>query len=178
MTYDKRYRSPLEGGQAKQARPKRERRLAKLSRGGYDALTLTTARKLRKNQTDAERKLWGYLCRKQLEGLKFRRQQPIGPFIADFYCPEKRLIIEIDGSQHMKKETYDRDRTTSLESQGYRVLRFWNNDVLLNTAEVIDSILGFLRNTPHDSASASGLASSAPPQGGSGSCANVVSNNN
>src|SRR5437899_1689174 len=98
---------------------------------GYTGKTLATAQRLRREMTDAERKLWSALRSRQMEGAKFRRQQPIGPFIADFVCQERRLIIEADGGQHAESSTDDR-RTAFLESKGYRVLRFWNNDILQN----------------------------------------------
>ena len=88
--------------------------------------------KLRRNSTDAERLLWKYLCAKQLESLKFKRQQPIGNFIVDFVCFEYKLIVELDGGQHAENLKPDLARTHWLESQGFSVIRFWNNDVLQN----------------------------------------------
>jgi very-short-patch-repair endonuclease len=76
-----------------------------------------------------------------LLGLKFRRQHPIGPFVADFACPERGLVIELDGSQHLEQRTADAERTRSLESLGFRVLRFWNNQVLRETEAVLATIL-------------------------------------
>jgi very-short-patch-repair endonuclease len=100
------------------------------------------AKVLRKNQTDAERKLWSKLRDNQIDGVKFRRQQPIGNYIADFVSFEKRLIIEIDGGQHNedKNTMKDEQRTAWLEKDGYRVIRFWNNDVLLNSEGVLMKI--------------------------------------
>lgn len=97
------------------------------------------AKMLRINSTEAERKLWFTICNKQIDGIKFRRQQPIGNYIVDFVSYEKRLIIEIDGGHHNTVEIEDKDleRTTWLEKQGFRVLRFWNNDVLENIDGVI-----------------------------------------
>lgn len=86
------------------------------------------ARQLRKELTPAERKLWAVLRNDQL-GVSFRRQHAIGPYITDFCCIKKKLIIEVDGSQHLEQIEYDNERTAFLESQGYRVLRFWNNEV-------------------------------------------------
>ena len=86
------------------------------------------AKKLRSNMTDVEPKLWQQLRAKRFEDFKFRRQVPIGPFIVDFICYEKRLIIELDGSQH-EGSTYEMKRDAWLKSQDFRVLRFWNNDV-------------------------------------------------
>ena len=97
------------------------------------SLNLTeTARKLRKESTDAEQLLWGYLRRKQLHGLKFRRQEQIGRFIADFVCYERALRVEADGGQHAVEKENDLERTTWLNSQGFTVLRFWNNEILSN----------------------------------------------
>jgi len=100
-----------------------------------------SARELRNNLTDAERRLWQKLQRRQIAAAKFRRQQPIGPFIVDFVCFEHRLIVEVDGGQHAQQVPYDEKRSRWLEAQGYRVLRFWNNDVLANTEAVAQSIL-------------------------------------
>ena len=90
------------------------------------------ARTLRANSTDAERALWQHLRAYRMRGQKFRRQTPIGLYIADFVCLEARLIIELDGGQHAERSTYERDRTAGLQAQGFRVLRFWNTDVLNN----------------------------------------------
>jgi very-short-patch-repair endonuclease len=102
------------------------------------------ARHLRGNQTEAEIRLWSRLRRKQLEGFRFRRQHPMGPYVADFFCPDAKLIVEVDGSQHADSTT-DPVRTRWLEERGYRVIRFWNNDVLGNTEGVLASILDALR---------------------------------
>jgi very-short-patch-repair endonuclease len=100
------------------------------------------ARLLRRQQTDAERKLWQNLRSKQFEALKFRRQQPMGIYIVDFVSFEKKLIIELDGGQHNEKEAMEKDneRTKWLEGKGYRVLRFWNNEVLTNIEGVLEKI--------------------------------------
>ncbi len=98
------------------------------------------AKNLRKNQTDAENLLWRHLRRNYLEGLSFRRQHPIGRYIVDFVCLEKRLILEIDGGQHSIEIEKDEARTKWLISEGYRVLRFWNNDVLTNLEGVLETI--------------------------------------
>ncbi len=87
------------------------------------------ARELRREMTDAERLLWSRLRRRQMFGDKFRRQQPLGPYIVDFVCLDKRLIVELDGGQHAEQQEYDAERTRWLEEQGFRVLRFWNNQV-------------------------------------------------
>ena len=106
------------------------------------------ARNLRRNQSDTERNLWSRSHRSQLNGVKFRRQQPVGDYIVDFISFEKRLIIEIDGDQHaeLNKEN-DRARTEYLKSRGYRVVRFWNTDVMQNIEGVIDEIVNTLTFT-------------------------------
>ena len=101
------------------------------------------ARELRNNSTRAERWLWQSLSRLKAEGLRFRRQQPIGPYIADFCCLSRKLIIELDGNQHYRPETaaYDAERTLWLEEHGYTVLRFANADVIEQRHIVIDGVL-------------------------------------
>jgi len=91
---------------------------------------------LRRRLTDAERLLWKALRNRQLNGDKFRRQVPIGNYVADFVCVEKHLVVEVDGGQHLDNEK-DAERTVSLESKGFRVLRFWNNEVLQNLEGVL-----------------------------------------
>ena len=98
------------------------------------------ARKLRKNLTDAERVLWTHLRKRRINGLRFRRQHPIPPFIVDFACPQIRLAIEIDGSQHDDDSERDEWRSRKLAESGYRVIRYWNNDVLHDIESVLDSI--------------------------------------
>ncbi len=88
------------------------------------------ARGLRKNPTEAERLIWQHLWRRQLGGFRFRRQHAIGPYIVDFYCFEERVAIEVDGGQHSRQAAYDAGRASFLESEGVRVVRFWNNQVL------------------------------------------------
>jgi adenine-specific DNA-methyltransferase len=105
------------------------------------------ARRLRAESTDAERLLWRHLRNRNLAGAKFRRQQPIGGYVADFFCAEHRLIVELDGSQHAENPR-DRIRDAELTELGYRVIRFWNNDVLQRTASVLARILELL-DTPH-----------------------------
>ena len=104
-------------------------------------MNIKSARELRKNPTEAEQRLWQQLKRRQIASVKFRRQQPIRPFIVDFVCFERRVIVEVDGGQHAKQVPYDEKRTCWLEAQGYRVLRFWNNEVLANTEAVAQAIL-------------------------------------
>jgi very-short-patch-repair endonuclease len=99
------------------------------------------AREFRRNHTDTERFLWHYLRNRHLMNLKFRRQEPIGNFIADFLCYEKKLIIEVDGGQHSFEQEYDRKRAEWIEKQGFEILRFWDNEVLENMEGVIYRIL-------------------------------------
>jgi very-short-patch-repair endonuclease len=99
------------------------------------------ARELRRVQTPAERSLWSHLRDRQLEGLKFRRQQPLGNFIVDFFCSSARLVVEIDGDSHAGLVEYDHDRTVWLESQGYEVIRFTNREVRENLTGVLEAIL-------------------------------------
>jgi very-short-patch-repair endonuclease len=109
---------------------------------------LRNARHLRKNLTDAERKLWLILRRRYIENFRFRKQVPMGNYICDFVCHEARLIIEIDGGQHADNVKYDNQRTLWLEQQGYRVLRFWNSEVLTNFDSVAEVIFRELTNPP------------------------------
>jgi very-short-patch-repair endonuclease len=96
------------------------------------------ARKLRRAQTDAEKRLWWHIRASRLEGAKFVRQEIIGPHIADFACRKLRLAIELDGGQHSPEA--DAPRTHMIEAFGYRIIRFWNNDVLANTEGVLEAI--------------------------------------
>jgi very-short-patch-repair endonuclease len=106
------------------------------------------ARQLRRDQTDAEQRLWAKLRDRQLCGAKFRRQHLIGPFIADFCCAQGKVIVELDGGQHAEDVAADEKRSRFLEAQGYRVLRFWNHDVLGNTEAVLERIVEALCD-PH-----------------------------
>ncbi len=90
--------------------------------------------------TDAERVLWQSLRNRQLAGFKFRRQKPIGSYIVDFVCIEKKIVIEVDGGQHALNKEYDNERSDFLKHMGYRVLRFWNNDVLKEKDAVLEEI--------------------------------------
>ncbi len=94
-------------------------------------ITKERSRRLRHEMTEAERKLWSVLSRRQMNDLKFRRQVPFGPYIADFVSHEAKLVIELDGGQHAESAS-DVARTAFLNREGYRVLRFWNNEVLEN----------------------------------------------
>lgn len=118
------------------------------------------AKALRMQQTEAEKMLWRHLRNRQLESCKVRRQHPIGKYIVDLVCIEKRLIIEIDGGQHMEQTEYDAVRSAFLEAQGYSVLRFWNNDVLNRMNEVLGVICAALGAAP--------LPPPLPPRGGEG----------
>jgi very-short-patch-repair endonuclease len=102
--------------------------------------TIIRAIELRKELTPAEGKLWSRIRNDQL-GVSFRRQHAIGNYIPDFCSPKSKLIIELDGSQHLEQEEYDTERTKYLESQGYKVIRFWNNDVMNNIGGVILAIM-------------------------------------
>ncbi len=98
------------------------------------------ARQLRRDATNAEHLLWKQLRNRQVGGLNFRRQVPIGPYVADFVCLELRLIVEVDGGQHAAERDRDAARTAWLESRGYRVIRFWNNEVIENMDGVVEAI--------------------------------------
>ncbi len=102
---------------------------------------------LRKNQTSQEELLWLNLRMRKL-GFKFKRQHSVGPYILDFYCPERRLAIEIDGSQHLDNKEYDKERSDYLFDLGIRTLRFWNREVSANMAEVLKKIVEELQNPP------------------------------
>lgn len=101
----------------------------------------------RKGQTDTEKLLWFRLRNRQLNGYKFRRQYPIHNYILDFYCSEKLLAIEIDGSQHMMHKSYDQKRLQQLQTVGIRIIRFWDNDVLQNIDGVLEQIVIMLDKT-------------------------------
>ena len=108
------------------------------------ANTTTTARRLRRQQTDAERTIWFRLRGRRLAGWKFKRQVPIDRFVVDFVCADAKMIVELDGGQHAERTPQDEERTRTLESMGYLVLRFWNNDVMRNTEGVLEEILNTL----------------------------------
>ena len=101
---------------------------------------VAVARKLRKNSTKAENLLWQKLRNRQLEGSKFRRQQPVGPYIVDFINFEKNLVIEIDGGQHAIMKDKDQKRDAWLNAEGYEVMRFWNNEVFENLDGILEAI--------------------------------------
>jgi len=116
----------------------------------HDLVNLS--RNLRKNQTDAENLLWRHLRGKQLAGLRFRRQHPLGRYIVDFVCLEKRLVLELDGGQHGEEKGLikDNERDQWLRAEGYRILRFWNNEVLANLEGVMESIRSNILSNPDD----------------------------
>ena len=98
------------------------------------------AGELRRELTPAERKLWAYLRSNKLNGVNFRRQHAIGNFIVDFVSIKKKLVIELDGSQHLDQAEYDIERKKYLESQGYKVIRFWNNQVMNDIEDILRAI--------------------------------------
>ena len=102
--------------------------------------TMRRAGELRKEPTPAEQKLWAYLRGNRLNGVNFRRQHAIGNFIVDFVSIKNKLVIELDGSQHLDQEEYDAERTAYLESQGYKVIRFWNNQIMNDINGAVRSI--------------------------------------
>jgi very-short-patch-repair endonuclease len=129
------------------------------------------ARQLRRDSTEAEKRLWRAL-RSKLPGRKWRRQMPIGPYFADFACFAEKLIIELDGGQHASTEPYDERRTRFVEAQGFRLLRFWNNDVMNNTDGVLQTIGHFLSQREKGAKHREGemeIRSSSPSQPSAGS---------
>jgi len=108
----------------------------------YNPKLKDRARELRKNMTEAERQLWKYIRRKQIQGKQFLRQRPIGQYIVDFYCPEAKLVIEVDGGQHFTAEDQESDqsRDAFLNGLDLRILRFNNNEVLTNIEGVVNEI--------------------------------------
>ncbi|MFA6112746.1 MAG: endonuclease domain-containing protein [Sphingomonas sp.] len=154
--------SPLagEGGAQREALGGRGGRSTKSS-------ALGNAKHMRTNPTEAERALWQVLRNKRLAGWKFKRQQPIDPYIVDFICFAERLIVEADGSQHVEN-AYDSRRDDWLRSQDFRLLRFWNNDILKNPEGVLTSILVALEGdeTGVGPVSSPTPLPSPPPQGG------------
>jgi len=122
---------------------------------GEDGGVSRRARVLRKDPPDAERALWRRIRLRQIDGYRFRRQHPMGPYIVDFACLERKLIVEVDGGQHAAQLNYDTERTGWLQSHGYRVVRFWDHDLLRHPVSVVEEIRQVL--TPH---------LNPPPQGG------------
>ena len=148
--------SPLEGegGSARSA----------MTDEGAAGRTLRFAKQLRKDMTEAEKKLWYALRDRRFESFKFRRQVPIGKYIADFICQDCKLIVEVDGSQHEGSE-HDRERDAWLTSVGYRVLRFWNIDTFTALDGTLLAILDALNETPHPSRAARATPSPSSGEG-------------
>jgi very-short-patch-repair endonuclease len=121
---------------------------------------LDQAKKLRSNMTDAERRLWYRLRAHRFEGNKFKRQVPVGPYVVDFACVGRKLVVEVDGGQHAEN-LRDKARDEYLRARGFRVLRFWNNDVLKNTQGALEVILSALEQSPSPGA----LRAPPSPQG-------------
>ena len=103
-------------------------------------MSLRYAKAMRSAPTDAERRLWHYLRTRRLCGFKFKRQQPMGAYIVDFICFDRQLVIEVDGGQHAQRQAEDATRTAWLQAQGFRVRRFWNDEVLRDLPAVLDAI--------------------------------------
>ena len=129
---------------------------------------IAIAKSLRNKATDAERKLWQRLKLKQIEGRKFRRQSPIGKYIADFVCFERKIVIEVDGGQHGFEhgKSADYERSEWLQKEGFRVLRFWNNEVIENIEGVLESIRLALEESPPSPTHPSGGYPAPPIKGG------------
>ncbi|MCC6879277.1 MAG: endonuclease domain-containing protein [Rhodocyclaceae bacterium] len=108
--------------------------------GQGERALLANAKQLRSNQTDAEHKLWHHLRANRFMGLKFKRQKPVGRYIADFVCIEHKLIIELDGGQHAEQTAYDTERDEWLRGEGFTVLRFWNNEAMQELEGVLETI--------------------------------------
>lgn len=119
-----------------------------MTRRRISGVTTARARSLRCAMTDAEHLLWRALRGKQLNGHRFRRQHPIGKYIADFACIEQKIVIELDGGQHQEQQVYDGQRSTFLAAQGWEILRFWNNDVLNNLDGVLSVIAKEVTGAP------------------------------
>jgi very-short-patch-repair endonuclease len=108
--------------------------------------SIQRARRLRSNSTEVEKSLWATLRGRRFLKFKFRRQHPVGRYVVDFVCISRKLIVELDGGQHALRQNQDRLRTRNLESEGFRVIRFWNNDVNANLEGVLTMILGALES--------------------------------
>jgi len=126
---------------------------------------LDNAKTLRRNLTDAEQKLWYHLRAHRFMDRKFKRQKPIGRYVVDFVCLEEKLIIELDGGQHAESLEYDQERDAWLRSQGYKVLRFWNNELMNETESVLERIRLALE---HEVISSEALSPGPSPTSGRG----------
>jgi very-short-patch-repair endonuclease len=116
------------------------------------AKDIERARSLRRGATKPERLLWGQLCNRKLQGCKFRRQHPVGPYFADFACVEQRLVIELDGWSHEATVEHDLRREAQIEAAGFRVIRFFNDDILADLEGVVETIrtaLALCASPPH-----------------------------
>ena len=116
-------------------------------------MTRPRVRALRKRLTDAERLLWRHLRNREMGGWKFKRQYPVGPYIVDFICVDKNVVIEVDGAQHAENEDSDLHRSAFLNKMGYRVFRLWNNQVLQETEAVLEAIFAILAGGKQNSPS-------------------------
>jgi very-short-patch-repair endonuclease len=123
-------------------------------------MSLKQAKTLRTYMTDAERRLWFRLRAHRFEGIKFKRQVPIGRYVVDFACLSRKLVLEIDGGQHAENQA-DRIRDRRLQEEGFKVLRFWNNDVLKRTDTVLELVMAALDSSPSPGA----LRAPPSPQG-------------
>ena len=141
---------------------------------GYSGTTLKHAKSLRREMTPQEKLLWRHLRDRRLGGFKFRDQQPLGLFIADFVCQQEKLIVEADGSQHADS-THDARRDAFLKSLGYRVIRFWNNEITRDLTGVLETILAALtRSSPLEGEETKALAASGLGDVGEGYAGHVT----
>ena len=152
MVEDRRTESPLRLRETESPLPLRETESPLPLREGVRGRGKSTlrARALRKQSTEAEKKLWQKLRRKQFQGLRFRRQYPLGPYFGDFVCLPARLVVEVDGASHtdFDQVQHDERRTHWLVSQNFHVLRFWNSDIFENIDGVIERIDAVMRESP------------------------------
>ncbi len=148
-----------EGESARQGRSPQSSRWGVVRRG-YPRHALTAARTLRRNRTDAEGLLWHYLRNKQLDGYRFRRQQPIGRYIVDFACLSRKVLIELDGGQHAEQTSRDEKRDAFLRARGYRVLRFWSTEVFENCFGVLERVWETVAGDPPHPSTGSGAGGS------------------
>src|SRR5262245_42103523 len=125
---------------------RRGRKVERYSLNRVRPSTKTHARQLRTAMTDAERRLWQSLRLRQFDGYKFRRQHPVGHYVVDFVCVEAKLIVEVDGGQHSERQDYDASRTEWLSQRGFRVVRFWNHEVMND----IEAVKGAMWETLHE----------------------------
>ncbi|CAN5416459.1 endonuclease domain-containing protein [soil metagenome] len=121
---------------------------------GYEPLKFQ--REARHNMSEPEKRLWRVIRNRQIDDAKFRTQTWLGPFLADFYCAQDKLVIEVDGDTHAHQQEYDEQRTTWLEAEGFRVIRISNDDVMRNLDGVVETIRAILRPSPSRSASPNG----------------------